>query len=89
MKQTLITLCCCEGLACFRTTTKDRKQHAENCYRRALKVSLSLSLCLSLSLSVARSLARSLSRSLSLFVSLAFSLSVSVFAPPWSDSLCV
>jgi tetratricopeptide (TPR) repeat protein len=38
VKQTLITLCCAEGMACFRTTKKDRKQHGENCYRRALKV---------------------------------------------------
>jgi hypothetical protein len=37
VKQTLITLCCAEGMACFRTK-KDRKQHGENCYRRALKV---------------------------------------------------
>ncbi len=38
VKQTLITLCCAEGMACFRTTTKNRKQHGENCYRRALKI---------------------------------------------------
>ena len=38
VKQTLITLCCMEGMACFRNTKQDRKQHGESCYRRALKV---------------------------------------------------
>ena len=37
VKQTLITLCCAEGMSCFRTK-KGRNQHGENCYRRALKV---------------------------------------------------
>ena len=37
VKQNLILLSCAEGLACFRSP-KNRKQHGENCYRRALNV---------------------------------------------------
>eukprot|EP01048_Picozoa_sp_COSAG05_P023928 COSAG05_NODE_5402_length_1186_cov_1.462741_1_plen_360_part_10 len=38
VKQALITILCCQGLACFRTGLDKRKTHAENCYRRALNV---------------------------------------------------
>jgi tetratricopeptide (TPR) repeat protein len=39
VKQALITLLCCQGLACFRTrAAKKRYEHAMQCYRRALNI---------------------------------------------------
>ena len=38
VKQAMITLLCCQGLACFREPSGKRYAHAENCYRRGLKV---------------------------------------------------